>query len=92
MCCTGILYVFFANVFEIGSLGVTRQVVVELVKEHTGDQLRVLGQKQLVRKFRDLATHLEDLPQSWKSQKMFSSRDVFDEFIHIKAIKASFLG
>lgn len=65
-CCTDILYVFFTDVFEIGSLGVTGKVVVELVKEHTGNLLCVLGQRQLVRKFGDLAAHLEDLPQTWR--------------------------
>lgn len=65
MCSTDILYVFFTNVFEIGSLGVTGEVVVQLVEEHTGNQLCVLGQRQLVWKFGDLSTHLEDLPQTW---------------------------
>lgn len=64
VCDRDILYVFFTDVFEIGSLGVAGQVIVELVEEHAGDQLRVLGQRQLVRKFGDLAAHLEDLPQT----------------------------
>lgn len=64
MCYADILYVFFTDVFEVGSLGVTGKVVVKLVKEHTGNQLRVLGQRQLVWKFGDLAAHLEDLPQT----------------------------
>lgn len=63
---TDILYVFFTDVFEIGSLGVTGKVVVELVEEHTGNQLCVLGQRQLVWEFGDLAAHLEDLPQTWR--------------------------
>lgn len=61
-----VLYVFVTDVFEIGSLGVTGKVVVELVEEHAGDQLRVLSQRQLVRKFGDLAAHLKDLPQTWR--------------------------
>lgn len=47
------------------SLGVAAQVVPELVKQHAGDELSVLRHGQLVWEVRYLATHLQDLLQTW---------------------------
>lgn len=87
---TDVLYVFFTDVFEIGSLWVTGEVVVELVKEHTGNQLCVLGQRQLVWKFGDLAAHFEDLPQTWRPNTcLHETRTAKVESMQIRAMSAA---
>lgn len=40
-----LLDVFVADISEVISLRVTAQVIVKLVEEHAGDQLRVLRQR-----------------------------------------------
>lgn len=71
-----ILDIVITNVPEVVSLWVTSQVVIEPVEEHAGNQLCVLCHGQLVWQFRNLPTHLEDLPQAWKPN-IFTSRYLF---------------
>lgn len=63
-----ILYIFITKVSVIGSFWITREVVIELVEEHTGNQLCVLCQRQLAWQFGNLTTHLEDLFQPCRTE------------------------
>lgn len=63
-CFLDILDIFVTNVPEVVSLWVTLKVVIELVEEHTSNQLCILCQGQLVWQLRNLATNLEDLFQT----------------------------
>lgn len=60
------LDIVIANVPEVVSFRVTFEVIIELIEEHTGNQLCVLCHGQLVRQFRNLTAHLQDLPKAWK--------------------------
>lgn len=64
-----VLDIFITNVPEVVSLWVTCEVVIELVEENAGDQLCVVRQEQLVWQFGNLTTHLEDLLQTWRTNR-----------------------
>lgn len=56
-----LLNVLVTQIPEVLPLRVTTQVLIQLVEENAGDELGVIGQRQLVWQFGHLTTNFQDL-------------------------------